>query len=154
MLIVQIYSVNQNMDVSQGNKHKQISDRLRDAQSRRRIQKAEVDLINQKRDTRVAEINALQLEFEVHRNAFSVVSALSSFFAHLVFLHALFMSPLCRRSGRENSHSWSQNNRGCVRSCETSASTNSHVGDKCLLSLHADIRLVTGHSLVSHVSDL
>ncbi|XP_030577284.1 intersectin-2a isoform X2 [Archocentrus centrarchus] len=47
-----------------GNKHKQISDRLRDAQSKRRIQKAEVDLVNQKRDARVAEINALQLEFE------------------------------------------------------------------------------------------
>ncbi|XP_037541744.1 intersectin-2a [Nematolebias whitei] len=47
-----------------GNKHKQISDRLRDAQSMRRIQKAEVDLINQKRDARIAEINTLQLEFE------------------------------------------------------------------------------------------
>ncbi|KAM4522208.1 intersectin-2a isoform 2-T3 [Odontesthes bonariensis] len=47
-----------------GNKHKQISDRLRDAQSKRRIQKAEVDLVNQKRDARIAEINALQLEFE------------------------------------------------------------------------------------------
>nr|XP_014267592.2 intersectin-2 isoform X2 [Maylandia zebra] len=47
-----------------GNMHKQISDRLRDAQSKRRIQKAELDLVNQKRDTRVAEINALQLEFE------------------------------------------------------------------------------------------
>ncbi|XP_017282797.1 intersectin-2a isoform X1 [Kryptolebias marmoratus] len=47
-----------------GNKHKQISDRLRDAQSKRRIQKAEVDLINQKRDARITEINTLQLEFE------------------------------------------------------------------------------------------
>uniref|UniRef100_A0A3B3W0L8 Uncharacterized protein n=1 Tax=Poecilia latipinna TaxID=48699 RepID=A0A3B3W0L8_9TELE len=47
-----------------GNKHKQITDRLRDAQSMRRIQKAEVDLINQKRDARIAEINTLQLEFE------------------------------------------------------------------------------------------
>ncbi|TMS11969.1 Intersectin-2 [Larimichthys crocea] len=37
--------------VSQGNKHKQISDRLRDAQSKRRILKAEVDLVNQKRDS-------------------------------------------------------------------------------------------------------
>uniref|UniRef100_A0A8C5HIV3 Intersectin-2-like n=1 Tax=Gouania willdenowi TaxID=441366 RepID=A0A8C5HIV3_GOUWI len=36
-----------------GNKHKQISDCLRDAQSKRRIQKAEVDLINQKRDARI-----------------------------------------------------------------------------------------------------
>ncbi|XP_036003423.1 intersectin-2a isoform X3 [Fundulus heteroclitus] len=47
-----------------GNKHRQISDRLRDAQSKRWIQKAEVDLINQKRDARIAEINTLQLEFE------------------------------------------------------------------------------------------
>uniref|UniRef100_A0A3Q3X4R2 Uncharacterized protein n=1 Tax=Mola mola TaxID=94237 RepID=A0A3Q3X4R2_MOLML len=47
-----------------GNKHKQISDRLRDAQSKRWILKAEVDLINQNRDTRIAEINALQLQFE------------------------------------------------------------------------------------------
>ncbi|GLD59751.1 intersectin-2-like protein, partial [Lates japonicus] len=47
-----------------GNKHKQISDRLRDAQSKRRIQKAEVDLVNQKRDARIAEINTLQLQFE------------------------------------------------------------------------------------------
>ncbi|KAG7239147.1 hypothetical protein INR49_029898 [Caranx melampygus] len=47
-----------------GNKHKQISNRLRDAQSKRRIQKAEVDLINQKRDTRISEINTLQLQFE------------------------------------------------------------------------------------------
>uniref|UniRef100_A0A3P8SFT3 Uncharacterized protein n=1 Tax=Amphiprion percula TaxID=161767 RepID=A0A3P8SFT3_AMPPE len=48
-----------------GNKHRQISDRLRDIQSKRRIQKAEVDLINQKRDARIAEINTLQLQFEV-----------------------------------------------------------------------------------------
>ncbi|XP_070781441.1 intersectin-2-like isoform X2 [Enoplosus armatus] len=47
-----------------GNKHKQISDRLRDAQSKRRILKAEVDLVNQKRDTRITEINTLQLQFE------------------------------------------------------------------------------------------
>ncbi|XP_074540764.1 intersectin-2-like isoform X2 [Halichoeres trimaculatus] len=47
-----------------GNKHKQISDCLRDAQSKRRILKAEVDLVNQKRDERIAEINTLQLQFE------------------------------------------------------------------------------------------
>lgn len=51
--------------LSQGNKHKQISDRLRDAQSKRWILKAEVDLINQKRDDRISEISALQLQFEV-----------------------------------------------------------------------------------------
>uniref|UniRef100_A0AAY4D0E8 Intersectin 2a n=1 Tax=Denticeps clupeoides TaxID=299321 RepID=A0AAY4D0E8_9TELE len=48
-----------------GNKHKQISDRLRDVQSKRRIQKAELDLINQKRDGRIADISNLQLQFEV-----------------------------------------------------------------------------------------
>ncbi|XP_036941845.1 intersectin-2a isoform X2 [Acanthopagrus latus] len=47
-----------------GTKHKQISDCLRDAQSKRRILKAEVDLVNQKRDTRITEINTLQLQFE------------------------------------------------------------------------------------------
>ncbi|XP_008284406.1 intersectin-2-like [Stegastes partitus] len=47
-----------------GNRHKQISDRLRDAQSKRRIHKAEVELVNQKRDARIAEINSLQLQFE------------------------------------------------------------------------------------------
>uniref|UniRef100_A0A8C9ZHF7 Intersectin 2a n=1 Tax=Sander lucioperca TaxID=283035 RepID=A0A8C9ZHF7_SANLU len=48
-----------------GNKHKQISDRLRDAQSKRRILKEEVDLVNQKRNTRIIEINTLQLQLEV-----------------------------------------------------------------------------------------
>uniref|UniRef100_A0A8C9ZI33 Intersectin 2a n=1 Tax=Sander lucioperca TaxID=283035 RepID=A0A8C9ZI33_SANLU len=47
-----------------GNKHKQISDRLRDAQSKRRILKEEVDLVNQKRNTRIIEINTLQLQLE------------------------------------------------------------------------------------------
>lgn len=56
---------NINVPVSKGTKHKQISDRLRDAQSKRRILKAEVDLVNQKRDTRITEINTLQLQFEV-----------------------------------------------------------------------------------------
>lgn len=77
--------------VSQGNKHKQISDRLRDAQSKRRIQKAELDLVNQKRDTRVAEINALQLEFEVNRNVSHLFSALSSF-CMCVFTRSVYAS--------------------------------------------------------------
>ncbi|KAB5517083.1 hypothetical protein PHYPO_G00185360 [Pangasianodon hypophthalmus] len=47
-----------------GNRHKQISDRLRDAQSKRRVQRAELELINQKRDGRIADINSLQLQFE------------------------------------------------------------------------------------------
>uniref|UniRef100_A0A668A8E4 Intersectin 2a n=1 Tax=Myripristis murdjan TaxID=586833 RepID=A0A668A8E4_9TELE len=52
------------LELEAGNKHKQISDRLRDAQSKRRIQKAELDLVNQKRDARISEINTLQLQFE------------------------------------------------------------------------------------------
>ena len=59
---------------SQGNKHKQISDRLRDAQSKRWILKTEVDLINQKRDARISEINALQLQFEAGYMLFSFLS--------------------------------------------------------------------------------
>ncbi|KAK9956426.1 hypothetical protein ABG768_014161 [Culter alburnus] len=47
-----------------GNKHKQISDRLRDAKSKRQVQRAELDLINQKRDSRITDINSLQLQFE------------------------------------------------------------------------------------------
>uniref|UniRef100_A0A3B5BP06 Intersectin 2a n=1 Tax=Stegastes partitus TaxID=144197 RepID=A0A3B5BP06_9TELE len=54
------------LELEAGNRHKQISDRLRDAQSKRRIHKAEVELVNQKRDARIAEINSLQLQFEVH----------------------------------------------------------------------------------------
>ncbi|XP_054618367.1 intersectin-2a isoform X3 [Dunckerocampus dactyliophorus] len=56
-----------------GNKHKQISHRLRDAQSKRRIQKAEVDLINQNRDERIAEINTLQLQFEEWQRKLSLL---------------------------------------------------------------------------------
>lgn len=58
------------LPLSQGNKHKQISDRLRDAQSKRWILKAEVDLINQKRDARITEINTLQLHFEAGERFF------------------------------------------------------------------------------------
>uniref|UniRef100_A0A8C1Z4G8 Intersectin 2a n=1 Tax=Cyprinus carpio TaxID=7962 RepID=A0A8C1Z4G8_CYPCA len=38
------------IELEAGNKHKQISDRLRDAKSKRQIQSAELDLINQKRN--------------------------------------------------------------------------------------------------------
>ncbi|XP_058612265.1 intersectin-2a isoform X2 [Onychostoma macrolepis] len=47
-----------------GNKHKQISDRLRDAKSKRQIQRTELDLIDQKRESRITDINSLQLQFE------------------------------------------------------------------------------------------
>lgn len=64
----------------QGSKHKQISDRLRDVQSKRRIQKAEVDLINQQRDARIAEINALQIQFEVKGDCVTIKTFASSYF--------------------------------------------------------------------------
>ncbi|XP_060769787.1 intersectin-2a [Neoarius graeffei] len=47
-----------------GNRHKQISDCLRDAQSKRRVQRAELELVNQKRDGHIADINSIQLQFE------------------------------------------------------------------------------------------
>ncbi|MBN3299389.1 ITSN2 protein, partial [Amia calva] len=47
-----------------GDKQKQISDRLCDVQSKRKFQKSELDLINQKRDCRIMEINNLQQQFE------------------------------------------------------------------------------------------
>ncbi|XP_027026900.2 intersectin-2a isoform X3 [Tachysurus fulvidraco] len=47
-----------------GNRHKQISNCLRDAQSKRRVKRAELELINQKRDGSIADINSLQLQFE------------------------------------------------------------------------------------------
>ncbi|KAK5880121.1 hypothetical protein CesoFtcFv8_023179 [Champsocephalus esox] len=56
-----------------GNKHKQISDCLRDAKSKRRILKAEVDLVNQKRDARIIEINTLQLQFEDWQKKLSIL---------------------------------------------------------------------------------
>ncbi|KAK5853067.1 hypothetical protein PBY51_006889 [Eleginops maclovinus] len=56
-----------------GNRHKQISDCLRDAKSKRRILKAEVDLVNQKRDARIIEINTLQLQFEDWQKKLSIL---------------------------------------------------------------------------------
>ncbi|XP_048861414.1 intersectin-2-like [Brienomyrus brachyistius] len=45
-------------------KHKQISDRLRDVQSKRSIQKGELELISQKQDSCLLEVNALQRQLE------------------------------------------------------------------------------------------
>uniref|UniRef100_A0A8C1M406 Intersectin 2a n=1 Tax=Cyprinus carpio TaxID=7962 RepID=A0A8C1M406_CYPCA len=53
------------MELEAGNKHKQISDRLRDAKSKRQIQSAELDLINQKRNSRITDINSLQLHIDI-----------------------------------------------------------------------------------------
>lgn len=45
---------------------------------------------------------------------------------------------VCHRTGRGSSHSWSQNNRSSLRSCETSTSVKYLVGDR-----HATVALVT-----------
>ncbi|MGH0129598.1 UNVERIFIED_CONTAM: hypothetical protein FKN15_012749 [Acipenser sinensis] len=47
-----------------GDKHKQISGRLRDVQNKKVVQKSELDLIDQKRDRRIMEINNLQQQLE------------------------------------------------------------------------------------------
>lgn len=51
--------------VSQGNKHRQISDRLRDFQNKKKFHKTELDLTNQRIETRQRDINNLQKELEV-----------------------------------------------------------------------------------------
>ncbi|MGH0147511.1 UNVERIFIED_CONTAM: hypothetical protein FKN15_045441 [Acipenser sinensis] len=47
-----------------GDKHKQISGRLHDVQNKKVVQKSELDLINQKQDCRIMEINNLQQQLE------------------------------------------------------------------------------------------
>ncbi|XP_076834688.1 intersectin-2b [Brachyhypopomus gauderio] len=47
-----------------GNKHKQISDKLRDAHAKKNVQKTELDHINQRRDVCIIEINTLQQQSE------------------------------------------------------------------------------------------
>ncbi|XP_056336813.1 intersectin-2a [Danio aesculapii] len=47
-----------------GNKHKQISSQLRDAKSKKQVQWTDLELINQRRDVCIADINSLQLQFE------------------------------------------------------------------------------------------
>lgn len=49
----------------QGNKHRQISDRLRDFQNKKKLQKTELDLTNQRIETRQQDINNLQKQLEV-----------------------------------------------------------------------------------------
>ncbi|KAA8595485.1 hypothetical protein FQN60_010776 [Etheostoma spectabile] len=48
-----------------GNKHRQISDRLRDFQNKKKLQKTEMDLINQRKETRQQDINNLQKQLEI-----------------------------------------------------------------------------------------
>uniref|UniRef100_A0AAQ4R393 Intersectin 2b n=1 Tax=Gasterosteus aculeatus aculeatus TaxID=481459 RepID=A0AAQ4R393_GASAC len=62
-----------------GNKHQQISDRLRDFQNKKKLQNTELDLTNQRKETRQQDINNLQKQFEVRL-------CVSSFF-FLGFIH-------------------------------------------------------------------
>ncbi|XP_064809278.1 intersectin-2-like isoform X2 [Oncorhynchus masou masou] len=54
-----------------GNKHRQISERLRDAQSRRKVQRSELELANQRRDTARQDINSLQRQLEENQRNLS-----------------------------------------------------------------------------------
>ncbi|KAL4623886.1 intersectin-2 isoform X1 [Arapaima gigas] len=54
-----------------GDKHKQISDRLREAVSKKKIQKSELDLVNQKRECHILEIDTLQKQFEDYQKKLS-----------------------------------------------------------------------------------
>ncbi|KAM7423893.1 hypothetical protein PAMA_000317 [Pampus argenteus] len=57
-----------------GNKHRQISERLRDFQNKKRLQKTELDLINQRKDTRQQDINNLQKQLEEFQRKLSQLS--------------------------------------------------------------------------------
>uniref|UniRef100_A0A8C1L8R1 Intersectin 2a n=1 Tax=Cyprinus carpio TaxID=7962 RepID=A0A8C1L8R1_CYPCA len=83
-----------------GNKHKQISDRLRDAKSKSQIQRTELDLINQKRDSRITDINSLQLQFEVGYVFVAPIALHSLFLTSFSFFHCctlLCKSSLCEK---------------------------------------------------------
>lgn len=49
----------------QGDKHRQISDKLRDIQNKKKHQKTDLDLTNQRIETCQQDINKLQKELEV-----------------------------------------------------------------------------------------
>lgn len=51
--------------VSQGNKHRQISDRLRDFQNKRKFHRTELDVTNQRIETRQRDLSSQQKELEV-----------------------------------------------------------------------------------------
>uniref|UniRef100_A0A8C7VYP1 Intersectin 2b n=1 Tax=Oncorhynchus mykiss TaxID=8022 RepID=A0A8C7VYP1_ONCMY len=54
-----------------GNKHRQISERLNDAQRRRTMQRSELELTNQRRDTSRLDINSLQRQLEEYQRKLS-----------------------------------------------------------------------------------
>uniref|UniRef100_A0A6Q2X5N2 Intersectin 2b n=1 Tax=Esox lucius TaxID=8010 RepID=A0A6Q2X5N2_ESOLU len=54
-----------------GSKHRQISERLRDAQTKRKVQQSELELINQRRDARRQDISSLQRQLEEYQRKLS-----------------------------------------------------------------------------------
>ncbi|XP_008298693.1 intersectin-2b isoform X2 [Stegastes partitus] len=57
-----------------GNKHRQISDRLRDVQNKKKLQKTEIDLNNQRKETRQQDINDLHRQLEEFQRKLSHLS--------------------------------------------------------------------------------
>uniref|UniRef100_A0A669EBH7 Intersectin 2b n=1 Tax=Oreochromis niloticus TaxID=8128 RepID=A0A669EBH7_ORENI len=53
------------LELEAGDKHRQISDRLRDFQNKKKLQKTELDLNNQRKEARQQDINNLQKQIEV-----------------------------------------------------------------------------------------
>lgn len=62
---VKFLSSSLRFSLPQGDKHRQISGRLRDFQNKKKLQKTELDLTDQKIETRQQDINSLQKELEV-----------------------------------------------------------------------------------------
>uniref|UniRef100_A0A8C7KN16 Intersectin 2b n=1 Tax=Oncorhynchus kisutch TaxID=8019 RepID=A0A8C7KN16_ONCKI len=62
---------NLEMELEAGNKHRQISERLHDAQSKRKVQRSELELTNQRRDTSRLDINSLQRQLEEYQRKLS-----------------------------------------------------------------------------------
>ncbi|CAB1331231.1 unnamed protein product, partial [Coregonus sp. 'balchen'] len=59
------------MERKEGNKHRQISERLHDAQSKRKVQRSELELTNKRRDTSRQDINSLQRQLEEYQRKLS-----------------------------------------------------------------------------------
>uniref|UniRef100_A0A4W5K8W1 Intersectin 2b n=1 Tax=Hucho hucho TaxID=62062 RepID=A0A4W5K8W1_9TELE len=62
---------NLEMELEAGNKHRQISERLHDAQSKRKAQRSELELTNQRRDTSRLDVNSLQRQLEEYQRKLS-----------------------------------------------------------------------------------
>uniref|UniRef100_A0A3B5A133 Intersectin-2-like n=1 Tax=Stegastes partitus TaxID=144197 RepID=A0A3B5A133_9TELE len=62
------------MELEAGNKHRQISDRLRDVQNKKKLQKTEIDLNNQRKETRQQDINDLHRQLEEFQRKLSHLS--------------------------------------------------------------------------------